>query len=62
MNVWVVTGKSESGDEYGPVVFERKPTDKTLKQLVFDWDGNDGSGPGDYGSYVHLTKTKVAVR
>jgi len=41
--VWVVTGQSESGDEYGPWVFAEEPTEEQLKQLVSEDEvGADG--------------------
>lgn len=53
--VWVVVGNSESGDDFGPVVFKDKPTDEKLKELCFNWDGDEKEcGPGMYGSYVYL--------
>ena len=64
-SVWVVTGKSESGDDYGPWVFKTKPSQKRLKKLLREeapgeWEED---GPGDFGSYVHLsTPAKVLVR
>lgn len=46
MKVWVVTGRSESGDDYGPWVYSSKPSEKFLKQMLkenfpdeFDDDG-----------------------
>lgn len=60
--VWVVTGHSESGDDYGPVVYVKKPDDKVLKALVGSWDADDWDGPGDYGSYVHLEIEECEVR
>jgi len=32
--VYVVCVNSESGDEYGPFVFEKKPTDLFLKKFL----------------------------
>lgn len=54
--VWVVTAKSESGDDYGPWVFSEKPTEARLKRLVRTQgeDGEDCDGPGDFGSYLHV--------
>lgn len=61
--VWVVSAHSESGDDYGPIVFARKPTDKELKALCVSWDSDDyGDGPGDYGSYCYLDVDEVEVR
>lgn len=56
--VVVVTGHSESGDDYGPWVFDKKPDDEFMKAFLKeyaagDWD-DDEDGPGHYGSYVHL--------
>lgn len=65
MKVWVVTVQSESGDDYGPYVFAEKPTRKTLKALVrsIEVDGECGDGPGDFGSYLHLSEPQeVDVR
>jgi len=53
--VWVVTGESESGDSYLHV-FGYKPSPDKLSNLAHSWDGDeDCEGPGDYGSYVHLS-------
>lgn len=63
--VWVVTAKSESGDDYGPWVFSSRPTEATLKKLVRAQgeDGEDCDGPGVFGSYLHLSKpVEVEVR
>ncbi len=56
--VVVVTGHSESGDDYGPWVFDRKPSDEFMKAFLKEyaageWE-DDEDGPGHYGSYVHL--------
>ena len=54
-NVYVVKGHSESGDHY-VALFANKPTDDQLSDLCYKWDGDpEQDGPGDYGSYVHLT-------
>lgn len=57
MRVWVIFAKSESGDLWGPWVFERKPSDDELETIFRDecsaeWDGDDG--PGFRGSYLHI--------
>ena len=64
INVWVVTGNTESGDDFGPEVFTKKPSAAVLKKLVFEFDGDEeiADGPGYAGSYVHLKVTKVLVR
>lgn len=59
--IWVVSGKSESGDDYGPIAYSSKPSSKTLKKLVEEWDAEDWDGPGDFGSYVHLTIDEVEI-
>lgn len=64
MKVWVVSGHSESGDDYGPYVFSKKPSKKALRDLAYSWDGDEegDNGPGDYGSYVHLSVSHCIVR
>ena len=56
--VVVVTGHSESGDDYGPWVFTKKPSDEFMKAFLKEYAAgdfeDDEDGPGDYGSYVHL--------
>jgi len=58
--VWVVQGKSESGDDY-LAVFSTKPTKKQLTELALSWDGEEPDGPGYGGSWVHLEVTKQEV-
>ena len=61
--VFVVTGHSESGDDYGPEVFTKKPSKSQLKKLAHDWDGDeDEDGPGHYGSYVYLEVSERDVK
>jgi hypothetical protein len=60
--VYVVSGRSESGDDFGPFVFRKRPTDAEKKKLIherMDWSEDDG--PGDYGSYTYLSVTKTLV-
>lgn len=56
--VVVVTGHSESGDDYGPWVFNSRPSDEFMKAWLKEFAAgdfeDDEDGPGDYGSYVHL--------
>jgi hypothetical protein len=65
--VWVLTGHSESGDDYGPRVFRKKPSQKKLSEIAHNWDGHFGEtegwedGPGDYGSYVFMTISQQNV-
>ena len=59
MKLWVVTGKSESGDHYGPDTFATKPTPEELSEWCHGNDGHFGdaedydAGPGYDGSYVY---------
>lgn len=61
--VWLITGKSESGDDYGPEVVRQKPTRAELLELAFSWDGDleNPNGVGDYGSEVHMSVQLVRV-
>lgn len=61
--LWTVTGRSESGNDYGVMeIFDHKPSQKELMTLVsYNAVGNDGydvpgveQGPGSFGSYIHL--------
>jgi len=60
--VWVVTGESESGDHYGPDIFNEEPTEAELAEWCHNCDGhfNDSDemedyedGPGYAGSFVY---------
>lgn len=67
--MYIVTGESESGDNYGPELFAEKPTDEQLSKWAHERDGwhtagfdslqemidAEEDGPGDYGSYVYVT-------
>ncbi len=55
---WCITGHSESGDDYGPWLFNKKPTDEQMEAILReDCPGEwDDEGPGAFGSYVHLSK------
>jgi len=63
MKVWIVTAHSESGDDYGLLkIFKNEPTDEQLKALThYDkigcdgWSEDQNDGPGDFGSWLHLT-------
>ena len=62
VNVWVLTGQSESGDSYGPEMFEKKPTKKKISEWVHSRDGSpDKEGPGFDGSWVHIELTKRKI-
>lgn len=64
--IWIVTGESESGDDYGPTPFDHAPNEEELARWAHECDGhfNDPeemkdweNGPGYAGSYVHVTVT-----
>lgn len=60
-SVWVIFMKSESGDNYGPYVFDKEPTDDQLKDFLKehcpgDFD-DDEDGPGVFGSYLHIEES-----
>ena len=60
MKVWVVSAKSESGDDYGPWVFKTPPSTEKLEAFLREECSGDfpepdeDEGPGDYGSYIHV--------
>jgi hypothetical protein len=63
----VIVGKSESGDDYGPWVFNKTPSDQQLETFLreecagdFPEDGEEG--PGIFGSYVHIDIHEVEVQ
>lgn len=52
--IWVLTASSESGDDYGPWLFDFKPTDRELEMFLREeapgeWEDE---GPGFKGSYL----------
>ena len=54
---WVLSVTSESGDSYGPSLFEEKLDDSELEvflhnQFPDEWEEDDG--PGIFGSYLHI--------
>lgn len=58
MKVWVLLAKSESGDDYGPWVFLSKPTKTKLRAFLkkeCPGEFEDGPGPGEWGSYLHIS-------
>ncbi len=60
--VYVLTGRSESGDYFGPLVFSIKPSTQKLRRIAFEWDGDEGNeGPNSFGSYVSLALFKVTI-
>ena len=60
-SIWIVTGNSESGDDYGPKKYNHKPTKKDLREFIKTETPEelDCDGPGDFGSYVHLKINKL---
>lgn len=62
-SVWIVSANSESGDDYGVIaVYKQEPTENELRELTSEktfgadgWCAEDESGPGIFGSYLHLT-------
>lgn len=59
--IWIVTGHSESGDDYGPKRYDHEPTQEDLRNFIKNETGEelDCDGPGDFDSYVHLKVDKV---
>lgn len=63
MFVWVITGNSESGDHFGPFVYDYEPSEAEKRYLIkHECDWYDDDGPGDYGAYTYLTVTKTEIR
>lgn len=67
MDVVVVTAHSESGDDYGPWVFDQKLSSRQLEQFLremaegdFPEEGEE-DGPGDFGSYLFVTISETTV-
>jgi len=54
--VYVVSGKTESGDRITPSVFNHRPTDEDLTILAYSIDppSDRNRGPGYAGSYCHF--------
>ena len=65
----IFTVSSESGDDYGPFLFDRKPTDAELEYWLREfcpgeWDDaedEDNRGPGIFGSYLHVDMSEQTV-
>lgn len=62
--IWIITGDSESGDHYGPDVFDHEPTAAEISAWCHNCDGHFGEpdedwepGPGFDGSFVYPTVT-----
>ncbi len=67
MIVWVIMGKSESCDHYGPDVWAREPTSKELDEWAHKRDGlqtgsENKDGPGRDGSWIYVTVTKQKIK
>jgi hypothetical protein len=58
--LYSITIKSESGDDYGAFVFNRKPSEEELKKWLFaefegSYDLGDGDeGPGIFDTFLHI--------
>lgn len=52
---YVLSVRSESGDEYPPMVFKEKPNDEKLKSFLQEIFPDEwGDGPGIFGSYLYV--------
>lgn len=64
--VWVVNANSESGDDYGPYLFDKKPTDKELETFMKDyWPDEfpeEKDGPGKWGSYLYISLVESEIK
>lgn len=63
-SVFVVTFDSESGDKYGPFIFNKKPKDSDLKKLLKkeapgELEAKDG--PGLFGTYLYDWCEKIKI-
>lgn len=58
MKIAIVVAKGESGDDYGPWAFAKKPSasklEKFLREQCEQEFTDDNDGPGEYGSYLHI--------
>lgn len=60
--VWVVLGRSERGDNFGPIVFAHDPTQLELRNFVRSTGEElDVDGEGRFGSNVFLDITEQKV-
>ncbi len=74
MIVFAVEAKSESCDDYGPILFTRKPSVEELKALFmelcpdevegyhcdFEYSDHDDAGPGNFGNlHVQVYEREV---
>ena len=67
MDVTVIIGKSESGDDYGPWVFYNTPSEKELEVFLREEcvgefpEENEDEGPGIFGSYLYVSIHEIEV-
>ncbi|MGY5795172.1 hypothetical protein ACXHXM_34015 len=62
MQVWVMTGSTESGDDYGPYVFADKPSEAQMQELLkrdMPFEFEDADGPWGYCNTPRLFETEV---
>lgn len=61
----IMTVISESGDHYGPFIFEKKPDDKALLKFLRKHTSDDdvgcGEGPGWMGTHLQVEWTSGKV-
>ena len=59
--IWIVSGHSESGDDYGPKRYDHEPTKKDLEDFIKNETPEELNcdGPGDFGSCVYLEVNKL---
>lgn len=71
MTIFCLTATSESGDDYGPFLFNKKPTDTQLEYWLrefcpgefddADAENEEDSGPGVFGSYLHINLSEAEM-
>jgi len=70
--VIVVTGRNESGDDYGPWVFDKRPSEKFMEAFLReyspdeflddeDYENYEDEGPGDFGSCISLVYNECII-
>lgn len=61
----VLSVTSESGDDYGPFLFRKKPNDADLLTFLqghtSECDAEQDDGPGWKGTHLHLSWSKQEV-
>jgi len=66
MNIFVITIKAESGEDYGPYLVKNKPSkedlEKWLKKKFPDEFDEGEDGPGDFGSYLFTSISEVSIK